>query len=293
LKLFDDTDAGIEQLVSFMDLVRKQSNALFSHPSNWFIQLLSGPFRPDLGAYFVGENLVATTHAIVPSLGFDPELLRSLQPGHFKHFGAFNLGFSTSLGEHFAALASVLGVHGREVNLCPAPIDPPLTVTHNDFVGARFYGHAEKAWRDAPSIRVPALTLCLMQVNIAQHVLPQLLEPHSNLLARVRYLAAYHGSRALSTSLKRVPSWLASGSPLLAAPDLRNLFAHYELRDASRFAVGSSEPFQAAIAGIVNAPATDVSEAVSERLARISDLLGTQLTKSALHHKRALLGDHC
>lgn len=289
IKLFDDSDKGPEELVAFMGLVRKQSKILFSHPSSRLAQALSWWFRFDLGAGFVGDHLVSTTHATLPAIGFTPEVLASLKPGHFQNISQFNYDFAVRIGAHFRRLANVLVVNGQSVNSKPGPESCDVSFSTRDFVSRRFYGHVERALPDAQRNCVPALTLCLAQVNAALHVLPHLLGVDSNLLLRAQYLTAYHSSRALGFALRTRPSWLDADSSVLASPVLRNVLAHYELRKALRFAAGSSEPLRAVVAGITGTGTERVFQIVQDRLARISELLGRSMTRTALDPVRSRL----
>lgn len=291
LKLFDDTDAGPENLVEFMALVRRQSRLLFSHPSNRIIQLISGPFRPDLGAYFVGERLVATTHALLPTTGVTLELVNDVKPGNFADFNAFAFNFAKAMGAHFWLLADILGSIGLTVDLEPAPQNVDWTITRNDFVGARFYRHAESAVPGAKPQRIPVLTLCLGQVNSALCALPTALGERSNLLARVQFLTAYHAHNALSAS--GAPEWVTDASnEAVFSPTLRNVFAHYELRQAADLGARSANPLVAAVERISQRPWDDIMSLTRARLERLAEHLGHALTKTALRPTRALLGDH-
>lgn len=293
LKLFDDTDTGKENLVSFMAIVRKQSKTLFAHPTSSFLQFISRSFRPDLGAFFAGDRLVATSHTVLPSLGFTPESLQSVRPGQFGDLKPFTHEFSKNLGAHFAKLAQVLSLHDCAVNLKPEPVPIAISLSHNDFVGDRFYRHVERSFESVQPGRVPALTLCLAQVNAALYVLPALVGVDSNLLRRVQYLAAYHGTSALRMILVTPPSWLEPDrGGVLASRPLRNIMAHYELRDAGSYALGASAPLHAAIAGTTGMSAENVAAATRERLVRISEFLGAEISKPSLKSIRALLGDH-
>ncbi|MGK4005077.1 hypothetical protein WMF31_20790 [Sorangium sp. So ce1036] len=68
--------------------------------------------------------------------------------------------------------------------------------------------------------------------------------------------------------------------------------AHYELRAAAKFAAGSTEPFYAAVGGLAGMSVDKVSGMARERLTRMSEFLGSGLTKTALRPIRALLGKH-
>jgi hypothetical protein len=197
------------------------------------------------------------------------------------------------MGEYFANLRALLSAQGLDLVLNPAPVRPEFSVTHNDFVGRRFYRHLERAFAAARSDQVAALTLCLARVNMALHVLPSLLGEHSALVLRVRYLAAYHGTNTLRMIFGVLPKQLEPGpSTLVSHRRLRNLMAHYELRDASRFALGASEPLQRAVEGVAGAPIENIVAETRDQLSRVSEFLGAVMSKPALKPLRALLGDH-
>ena len=219
LKLFDDTDRGPGNLVSFLNFVQQQSRVLFSHPSSSVLQWLSAPFRPDLGAFFADDVMVATTHALLPAMGVGLDLLRNTRPGQFADFHAFAFDFARAMDAHWSQLASVLNRQGRNVNLRPEPITGALSFTHNDFVAKRFYRHVKRGLPAVFPAHVPALTLCLGQVNVALYVLPQLLGLGSGLVVRAQYLAAYHGSRALEHAMTSPPDWVQPGADhMLSSP---------------------------------------------------------------------------
>jgi|GEM_PF-1600839 len=292
VKLMDDTDTGAEALRSLMTLVQTRSRTLFAHPHNRFVQALSRHFRPDLGAYFIGEQLVATTHTVIPTLGVSSAILRTLGPGDFDAIGRFTYEFSLNLGKFFAQLGRVLATHGRALTLQPPNLDVTVGVTRNDFVGARFYRHAAQVLKDARPDAIPLLTVCLAQTNQALLLLPTLLGADSSLLFRFQFLTAYHATATIRASLASPPSWLRQSThdPLTNRP-LRNLLAHYELLGADKFAT-SSDPLGSAVAGLAGVDAARVGAEARERLLRISETLGTGLTKTSLTPVRALLGEH-
>lgn len=292
VKLIDDTDTGAEALRSLMTLVQARSRTLFAHPHNRFVQALSRRFRPDLGAYFVSDHLVATTHTVMPTLGVSTTILRTLGPGSFDAIGRFTYEFSLKLGAFFAQLGRVLGTQGRTITLRPPNFDATMGVTHNDFVGAHFYRHASQMLKDAHPDAIPLLTVCLAQTNQALLLLPTLLGADSSLLFRFQFLTAYHATATIMASLVSPPSWLRqkTNDPLTNRP-LRNLLAHYELLGAHKFAT-RSDPLGSAVAGLAGVDAAQVAAVARERLLRISETLGAGLTKTSLAPVRAFLGDH-
>lgn len=125
------------------------------------------------------------------------------------------------------------------------------------------------------------------------YVFPRLLRPDSNVLFRVQFLTAYHASAALRRCCTKTPVWLPhSAGTEFEIPTLRNVLAHYELRDLSRFAVGATEPLLAVAVGVSGVPAEQLRAAVIDRLRRISEFLTADLTKAQLRPFGALLGSH-
>lgn len=293
LKLLDDTDTGPDSLAEFLSLVRQQSRTLFSHPSSRLIQFLSSPFRPDLGAYFKGEELVATTHAILPTIGATLEMVRGIQPGQFADFHSFAFDFAKAMGAHFRTLADVLESVGLAVELEPSPQTLDWTITHNDFVGERFYRSAQRSLPCANRSQVPLLTLCLGQVNCALHVLPDVLGKDSNLLGRVQFLTAYHGSNAVRALSGNLPDWLSvDSSDALASSRLRNVFAHYEFMPSHNAPVAADNHLAALVLNLAKVSLPEILKLTHERLRRIGGFLGSSLTKTRLRPARAVLGDH-
>lgn len=293
LKLFDDNDTSQEALVSFMDTVRAQSRVLFSHPTNGFLQVWSRPFRPDLGAFFAGDHLIGTSHTSLPTMGVTPELIEGLLPGAFEDLNKFARDFGKALGEHFDTLTRVLESQGLTVDFKSGTHAQPVAITYNDFVGDKFYQRAEVAMPGARPQTVAGLTLCAAQVNTCLEVFPKALSADSNLLLRVQFLTAYHSTSALRKCLTSLPDWIPREVGIgFELPRLRNLLAHYELRDAQSFAIGAEQPLLAAIAGVSGLDPELLRAQVVERLQRIRDFLTLGLTKSSLRPFGARLGCH-
>lgn len=293
IKLMDDTDGGMIGLVDYMDLVRKRSKVLFKHPSNKFIQLLSGPFRPDLGIFFVNDRIIATTHVAIPAFGFSREQIQAFRPGGFNALNSFTYEFAGAAGKYLALVAAIMLPLGNSVCLDPPALQTDIKVTNLDFIGNRFYKHREKAVVPSESCSVAALTLLLSQTNSACFLLPTILGTGSNLLMRVQFLTAYHASRTLRHVLCEIPSWLKEDAePALEHRALRNTMAHYGLRGVAEYVVDTGTPFDAVIHSVSGINREQLADLVFKRLECISELLQPGLSKTELYPKGAFLGDH-
>ncbi len=289
LKLLDDTDKGAERLIAFLALIRQQSRVLFSHPTSRIVQWLSGPYRPDLGAFFVDEHLVGTTHSVLPMLGFDPGTLAGIESGTFRNLNEFSFRFAQRLGTFCRELGDVLAACGYVTDLAPEPQALPLVITCNDFVGDRFYRAIGKDWPALPLDSVATLVQCLAHANTALHLLPVMMPQESLLLLRIQYLTAYHG---MSTLRKLVPALTVPDLDelILSNRKLRNMMAHYELRIAP--GDGQEYDIDHVVQYVANASRAEIASAVRDRLTWMSTTLGAHANKASLCRVRALLGEH-
>lgn len=294
IKLIDDTKGGIDGLIDFMELARKQSRLLFSHPASKFSQIILGRFRPDLGVFFIDNRIIATSHGILPTLGISNKELLSLHPGVFSSLGNFLFRFGHDSGSYLLLLKEIMACYGEDIELKEAPTaTPSLEITNLDFVAKRFYKHADNMLPITDSRSSTALTLLLSQVNSARFVLPKLIPDNSNLILRIQYLTAYHASRTLRYCSDKHPSWLKENAePNLELTALRNNMAHYGLGKAAHFTLDASDPFEALIKGHAGINRSELKTIIETRLEQISLLLQNGLTKDSLFPLKAFFGTH-
>jgi hypothetical protein len=297
IKLFDDTDGRADGLVELLAVAHAKSVESFHAPHRGLIRSLIRPFQPDLGVFFVDQNVVATSHAVLPAMGISLEELKSFSPKDFSELGKRMFNFSKEVGAYMRQLADAFEPLGKHIQLHPEPLKiGDLRVTHNDFVGAKVYRAALDRFRPSEERFAGAVIMSLANINAALHVLPRLLGTESNLLLRIQVLTAYHASNALEASVPHImaalPPFTEAERTVLRSRELRNICAHYGLRRAAKSAIGATDPFGAAIQTLTSASRSDVSALFIQWLNAGSSALTPHFSKPSLAPARALLGSH-
>lgn len=294
VKLFDDTEGGERGLIELLGLAHAKSVELFSapHRGRGILGWIACKLQPDLGVYFVGEHVVATTHTALPVLTTRAELEAApLVLGRMQERAH---DYAVRVGQYIKSVSEQFESFDKGVTLEPAVESPTLSVTHSDFSGKRFYRKVSAALQPREPRFVGALVMALAHVNSAAHLFPQLLPADSNLLFRTQFLTAYHAIRVLE---RAVPHLL----PRTATPEvlnsrvLRNTCAHYGLNGPARaaaLAVGQPEAFGAAVSALAGMHRPDLQDILHRRLAEMSERLGARLNKTALAGVGALMGVH-
>lgn len=102
-----------------------------------------------------------------------------------------------------------------------------------------------------------------------------------------------HAGKTLEASIPQIlPPTSEAEHTVLRSRQIRNLCAHYGLRDAAQTAMGAEDPFGAAIQSLTSVSRSEVEAVVNRWLRTVSDLLTARLSKSSLANCRAWLGSH-
>ncbi|MEZ4222616.1 MAG: hypothetical protein R3B13_16870 [Polyangiaceae bacterium] len=291
LKLFDDNDGYADGVIDLLKLAHEKS-------VEWFCEPHVGPFRrflrryqPDLGVFFVGEDVTATSHASLPAFGVTRDELRDFTPADLDNLGARVKRYSYLVGDYTTTLASQLMNFGLTVDTSPevSTVDTP-PITHNDFIGAKFYDLVRTPLEPIDASLVAPVTMAAGHINSAIRVLPALLGKHSNLLLRAQLLTAYHAGEALRQTIPHVVEHAVPVPSFLCKRPLRNVCAHYGLRGAGPPAVGTTDPFCTVVQQLAGVSGATLRDALSETLERYSEALRGALSKSKLATARARLG---
>jgi hypothetical protein len=307
VKLFDDSRGGLDGLIDTFELAQAQSSDWFNHNHRGFLGRIARSLQPDLGVYWSDGRPVVTTHTALLTMGLTKERLAALGPASMEtDLATFARSFSEAAGGYIGQLGAFFEASGQL-----APPDPTsLTVaeielTHSDHFADRAYlAVARRLGLPQPQLAIAALFVAT-QVNYVERVLARLIAADSILLLRARFLTAYHATAATSRLVElagdRQQDPMAQLRDLLRGPSsefllgarrLRNLLAHYGLRDAARFIGAGGSPLEQAIRGTCGRSLEDVSEIAQGQLARISDAFDESMSKTSLRGTRAWLGDH-
>lgn len=297
LKLFDDSDGGAEALVDALSVSRKKTSEWFNAPHRGFLRTWVKNLQPDLGMYFVDENVIATTDTALLTLGTTREELDLLTPSTLDGLGKRLHEFGFQTGRYLRELSNLFERFGKSIDLTPQPLAPEAVhITRNDFAAAKAYRVIGKAFDLSEDRQLGAVIMALSQINCAAHVLPSVIDPESNLLFRMRFLTAYHSLNLLRVAAPQLyaelPTPSISEAALLTSRDVRNSCAHYGLRGSGRAAVGSSEPFTALIENQAQVSRTKAATIIDQQLRSASETLRKRVSKSGLRSVRALFGEH-
>jgi hypothetical protein len=246
LKLLDDNRR------SFDDALQHAAD-LAAVNSGWFRTMHGGklgPIRnliqPDLGVYFVGDDVVCTTHVAFLNLGLSKSALAASTLS-LETIGPHMHGIAIDLGGYMALLMISLGfdVAAAEIE----PESPGPTLWYRDLMSGRFYDSMARTV--APS-RTPIcllLTSVLSQINTVRLVVPGVAGCNTIAAFKIGFVALYHAVFSLQTLMDEdnndpflTPEARQRLCGVLRAPhiqrvrasrDLRNCLVHYGVAKAT------------------------------------------------------------
>ncbi len=300
LKLFDDTDGGMDGLIDLLHLFQCKT-VLWMNVGRRGLSgfLIKRWLQPDSGIYFLDEDPIYMSIVGFSAGGETRQEIAALTENDFKAFPERAKSYGIAVGEYFAAIEGIMkyyGIPGKSETSKPLPLN--FKVTHNDFHARKLY---QLVGRKANvSVRIaPAILFILSQVNIAYILLPHLLPSDSNLSVRLQFLTAYHATRSLSEirhSVDNELTHLISGENMLSlVPNVRkvrNVMAHYGLGEGKKFISDNPDILDDVIKGLCGMSKSELLTVSSAQLHRISEWTHHNFSKTQLKNVRALLGDH-
>lgn len=227
---------GVDNLASELAAAHDASVAAFRGSHRGVLAPLKRWIQPDLGVFYVGENLVGSTHVALRGFPFTPDEIRRLDSTGYFALGPILRGFSTELGSF---IGGILGRVGED--------RAPLTPCTSNIVASAEDHKADRFFRlVASSIGVESPTVAAAVVAIvANHNLLGIVVPNTlqtSLAFRMRFLTWFHSV----VSLKKVAAHVKGGgssrlgallSDVMRQPGsrqvckwkaLRNSLAHYD-----------------------------------------------------------------
>ena len=232
--------------------------------------------------------MVSTTDTALAAIGPTTEMLELRQLESAKEAAAFSYEFAHAAGKYVGTLSRVLSaLHLPAESQTPVQLPPP-DISSSDHSARGVYRRVARAYRLRSVSLAPAVMFVLASVNTARHLLPAILPPRSNLLLRMQFLTAYHATNALREfgGRRLARSQILDGpdaDTLLAARAVRNLMAHYALREAARHLQPGREPLEAAVAGMTGWSRDQTTDLVTRQLDRISNWMGRTVSKPKLN----------
>lgn len=250
LKIFDDTKLKLLGLQALMDRCDQQSVRHFNQPHSGIAGPIKRWLQDDLGLYFVGPDLVLSTHvALATTSFFESDVLTHLMsqeggppPRYSMRIGQFIAGITDALAE-LAPIPETAGPIGR----------PEGPLRRQDAKARKLYRSVDMTMRFSGS-HAASLSALLSQVNFVQRWGRHLLPADDLLRFRIRYLTAFHalsGVKRLNDSVRgdqttriaQIAARLLGSEPgryLRKLPiQLRNTLAHYSFPEG--FALSPTE----------------------------------------------------
>lgn len=300
LKLFDDTDGGMNGLIELLLLFQNKTTQWMNvGRRGLFGSLIRKFLQPDNGIYFLDEDPIYMSIVGFSAAGKTKEEIEVLSEADFKGFPAQAKSYGVALGEYFGAISGVMNYYGISAKSeAPKEIFLNSKITHNDVHANKLYqliaNEANLEIRAAP-----ALFFILSQANIAYALLPRLLSSNSSLLVRLQFLSIYHTTRSLLEiqyrSENELAHWLANNNILSIVPNVRkvrNVMAHYGLGEGKKYVSNNSDALDEVIKGLCGLSKLELLEISNKLLREVSEWTRRKFSKSKLKGVRALLGDH-
>ncbi len=191
--------------------------------------------QPDLGVYFVRDEVVCTTHVAFLNLGLTEQALAASSLS-LANLGPHVRDTAIDLGQYVGTVAERLGLDVRTPNTAP---DPPLPmIRYRDLGSRRFY--AAMARRAAPgraSVCI-LLTSVLSQINTARVFVPLIAGRNRVAAFKVRFVGLFHAASSLQALLDEHrndpflhPRAMLRLDGALDAPPVRTVRANVHLRN--------------------------------------------------------------
>ena len=290
LKLFDGR-GGFTSAVRLLQSIEHTSIALFHSPHPWFLKFLLKRWQNDLGFYYVGDDIICTTHVALVNAGYAESDLDDLRGASLSVFRTELHTFAIEIG---AYVGQVLQLLGAEItNRQPAPVN--IWIEAEDHRSTRVYPRIdERLGLPAGSLAAP-LTWLVSQVNYVHRALRVFCHPDSDLYLRYRFLVTYHALRGIRVIESVLGSNRTSevgriAAQVMARPGarrlrklgkFRNAIAHYTIEDI-RIWDGLSDPMNQLAMQLAQLDRAELNNLLDEELEAISAAFRDILRKTTL-----------
>jgi hypothetical protein len=283
LKLLDDDLLGIDGLTKLLEHCESTSVAHFNRDHIGILARLKRWLQADLGLFFIGSNLISTTHI----------MLACASPGMLRSDGWPSEPIQDLLigpPEHTIKLGSFAGAVTESMpNFAPAtPLMIPLgvpdeTLRYQDCKAEHLYKEIHKRLGFSRA-QAAAMTMVTSQVNFVHKWLRHLLPPTDELLFRVRFITARHALVSidqLNASVKgdrnspigklgTKVTGSVTGRAFRKLPSrLRQVVAHYDFGVLSQ-RIPDSQPLARAVEEITRKSFCEIDTLVDDTLGMVS-----------------------
>jgi hypothetical protein len=280
LKIFDTDRGGLEEVSRRLRTAQDESIAAFNRHHRGILGPLKRALQDDLGLFFLGADLVCTTHigAFIPSLAFDADSMATEErdPASSK---AHALG--VYLGKLLRVITQAAGERFRISWDRSTAFDDEF-FWYEDHKAARFYTSLDKQLDAGYGFASP-VAFMVGQVNFVHRWLRHVIPVDCELSFRSRFLTCFHtlhGLKALAARAHKRTGVLGTiaaklqssrgGRALRQLGTLRNMMAHYDLQRASPDELAANDPFRMVIERLAKRPFHELAGLVDETLEAMS-----------------------
>jgi hypothetical protein len=294
LKLFDDA-AGFDASLKHLKAIEDASHRMFQADGRGVLGTVRRWLSTDFGCYFLGPDLVCTTHVALANFGFGDDELGEVTNDSIPTLSEDVRSFADQLGK-FLADKFPLSSHAADDAGLLRKL-PPLRQEDHRALDA-YSRLAARLGVDDVQLAVQ-FSYLVSQVNFVHLGLPSLLRPDSDLLFRFQFLTMFHVSGELrrlgavtggvrSHKLGRFAADVQSRSgvrKLRSLKRLRNAMAHYDSRGLGVLAT-DDRYFDAMVAQGAGVDRVELSHILNRELEFASNCCRSIVAKGSLRRTR-------
>jgi len=308
VKLFDDTKGGLDRLINTLLLSSNKSIEWYLKKHKGIKKIFFRCLQPDLGIYYLNEHAICTTHIALLTIGLTYKHLQTIELSDFDNLGNFSHEFMKSIGSYIGSIANHLNDLGYFLPNSTGEqfVLPEFKISHNEYFGIDIYKHIDSAMDIKKEGLSAALIFLVSQINYVERVFSKLLPKSSIFLFRVRFLTAYHATKAINElnnlngysenkdflCLIETIAMNEDSKKILGLRSVRNSFTHYGIRCKGIDLVSSRRPFEELIEFQSRCSLIDLANLASRQLLNISEAFKPFVSKNLFLRYKALLGDH-
>jgi hypothetical protein len=237
LKLFDDR-GGFKEVLQHLQTVDQASVRMFQGKHTGNLACLKKLLQDDLGFFFMGDDLVCTTHVGLINAGYLDTVINDFDESYlFDSIGSELHGFAENIGRFISKILQILNCSAETSFIRK----PRISISAEDHKANIVYPLINNRLGISHLQMGAAFTWLISQVNYVNLVLRDFFHSDNDLFFRFRFLTVYYSLRALQTIGNFLKGDRTSEigqliSELLTRPNarrirrldkLRNAIAHY------------------------------------------------------------------
>ena len=222
--------------------VLENANDLAEINSGWFVGghrgilgILKRALQPEVGVYFVGDEVVCTTHTAFSNMGLTKEAISEASLS-LDNLGPHMRDRMVDVGKYMAMLFDKLGISPH-----PSEGDPEIPlprIRDRDLKADRLYGPIVRRVAPGRSSVGVLLTWMLSQVNTARLLVPSIAGQNEVADFKVRFVSLYQSALSLRRLLEEereqavlFPDALETIAAVLDADPVQRVLAYRNLRN--------------------------------------------------------------